>query len=99
MTTITLKMHVHARRSDYDGSISWYLYSTPCMQEYGYVQLFEHDVSFEIPDDFDMTPAEIALLKEAKKAVQAACQKKLDEIDEKIQKLLCIEHKPEEVKS
>lgn len=97
MAKIILKQHVHAQRSKYTGAITFHLFDSPCMQEFGYVPLFDQDFEIEIPDDFDLTPIEIAQLQEAKKAVQAACNKKLMEIEEEIQKLLCIEHKPEVV--
>lgn len=91
--SITTKMVIHGRRN-YDGQIDFSLYYSD-MSQYGETALMEKDVTveFELPDDFDLTTAEVEALKKQKQQVQAEAQVRINLIDEKIQRLLCIEHK------
>lgn len=50
-------------------------------------------IEFEVPDNFDPVPKQIAVLKEAKAKLQAETQVKVNNIDEQIQSLLAIEDK------
>jgi hypothetical protein len=50
-------------------------------------------MEFDIPDDFDPRPAMISGLREQKQKVIADAQLEAMKIEERIQKLLCIEHK------
>lgn len=65
------------------------------MSEYGYICLggIEVSVDYELPDDFNFTQCEIQLLRKEQKRILAESQKKVTEIEEQIQKMLCIEHK------
>lgn len=51
------------------------------------------ELEFDIPDDFDPVPKQIESLKAKKQEVMADTQMKLNQLDEQIQRLLCIEHK------
>ena len=90
---ITTKLHVHAEKS-WSGNVSFKALGAD-MSEYGYIHLCEVDVEvpFELPDDFSFTTEEIRVLKEQKKAIQAEANRKIVQIEERIQSLLCIEHK------
>ena len=93
--TVTQKFHIHAEKK-WDGTVNFKLYQTD-MSKYGYVCLgeFEKDIEFDVPDDFRFELEEIKALREQKKKVQAQAQSMIDQIDDKIQRLLCIEHKAE----
>ena len=93
--TVTQKFHIHAEKS-YCGEVSFKLFMID-MSEYGYVCIgeFEKDIEFDVPDNFSFEFEEIKSLREQKKKVQAQAQSMIDQIDEKIQRLLCIEHKAE----
>jgi len=52
-------------------------------------------VEVEIPDDFDPVPKQIETLKEHKQKILAQAQVEAQNIEEQIQRLLCIEYKPE----
>lgn len=89
------------------GFIVWHKYGweeTPsyefCMNDMKgrgpeWVVIATHEFEVEIPDDFDPRPKQIAALREAKQAVFADAQEKANNIEEQIQRLLCLEHKPE----
>ena len=92
--TITQAMFVHAEKRY--GEDGYKLALKICdMSQYGYVFLGEVEVSanYELPDDFNFTKCEIDLLRKEQKRILAESQKKVTEIEEQIQKMLCIEHK------
>jgi hypothetical protein len=54
----------------------------------------EQDFEVEIPDDFDPVPGQIDALREKQTELRAEMQVKLNNLEEQIQRLLCIEYKP-----
>lgn len=60
-----------------------------------HVLLKEMDIEVDLPDDFDPTPHQIKMLKAKKKQILAEAHVKAENIEEQIQRLLCIEYKPE----
>jgi hypothetical protein len=57
-----------------------------------YILLAKKEVSFDVPDHEDVIKEEIEALEQRKTKIRAAKQKELDDVDEKIQKLLSIGH-------
>ena len=53
------------------------------------------DVEFDIPDGFNVNDELVKTLRKQQKTIQADAQMKLTQIEERIQSLLCIEHKAE----
>ena len=51
------------------------------------------NVEFDIPDDFNVNDELVKTLRKQQKTIQADAQMKLTQIEERIQSLLCIEHK------
>ncbi len=92
--TITQAMFVHAEK-DYGTGGHKLLLKICDMSEYGYIFLGEVEVSvdYELPDDFNFTQCQIDALRKEQKRILAESQKKVTEIEEQIQKMLCIEHK------
>ena len=93
--TIKSTMFVHAEKA-YNGEDEFILSILACdMSKYGYVLLGAVEVSadFDLPEDFNFTQAEIDSLRKEQKCIQAEAQKNITRIEEKIQSLLCIEHK------
>lgn len=62
-----------------------------------YVPIREVECEFEIPDDFDPRPKQIEALRDHKQKILAETNVKVNNIEEQIQALLAIEHKPEMV--
>ncbi len=62
------------------------------MQEYGYATVMPYSIEVEIPDAFDPTAAQVALLEAAKQKARADFQARVTELDRQIQSLLAIEH-------
>lgn len=60
-----------------------------------YVLIKEMDVDVEVPDNFDPVPAQVEALKKEKQKILADAHVKAENIEEQIQRLLCIEFKPE----
>ena len=51
------------------------------------------DVEFDIPDGFNVNVELVKTLRKQQKAIQADAQMKFTQLEERIQSLLCIEHK------
>ena len=93
--TIKETMVVHAKK-DYSSEGSFKLCLLACdMSEYGYIKIGEVEVSadYDLPESFNFTQAEIDSLRKEQKRIQAEAQNNITRIEEKIQSLLCIEHK------
>ena len=93
--TIKSTMFVHAQKS-YFGEEEFNLSLLACdMSEYGYIFIGEVEVSvnYDLPDNFNITQLEIDSLRKEQKRIQAEAQNNITRLEEKIQSLLCIEHK------
>ena len=93
--TIKKTMFVHAEKA-YFGEEEFKLNLMACdMSKYGYIFIGEVEVSvnYDLPDNFNYTQAEIDVLRKEQKRIQAEAQNNITRIEEKIQSLLCIEHK------
>lgn len=62
----------------------------------GWVQIGAAEITLTLHEPAKVAEGQIAVLREAKQRLQAETQMKLNAIDERIGKLLCLEHKPEE---
>ena len=85
---------VHAEKDYVKGGHNLVLYFSD-MSQYGYIFIGEVEVSvdYDLPDNFSFTQAEIDVLRKEQKRIQAEAQNNITRIEEKIQSLLCIEHK------
>lgn len=92
--TFKKTMFVHAEKAY--GEEEFKLNLMACdMSKYGYIFIGEVEVSvnYDLPDNFNYTQAEIDVLRKEQKRIQAEAQNNITRIEEKIQSLLCIEHK------
>ena len=53
------------------------------------------NIEVEIPDDFDPVATQVECLKAKKQEILATAQVQANNIEDQIQRLLCIEYKPE----
>ena len=93
---ITLKSVLHWHKYSWQDESEYQLYPSDmstCGPEY--VPIKEVEVEVEIPADFDPAPQQIAALKQKKQEILAEAHIKAENIEQQIQSLLCIEHKPE----
>ena len=93
--TIKSTMFVHAEKA-YFGEEEFNLSLLACdMSQYGFILIGEVEVSvdYDLPDNLNITQLEIDSLRKAQKRIQAEAQNNITRIEEKIQSLLCIEHK------
>ena len=90
---ITTELYIHAEK-DYQGKVNFKAYGSD-MSQYGYICVcnFPQSVEFDLPEGFSYTVEEIKALQAQKKAVQAKANQEIVRIEERIQSLLCIEHK------
>ncbi len=56
------------------------------------VPICEHELTFEVPDDFDARPAQVASLEKTKQTLRAEFSARVMEIDKQISKLLALEY-------
>jgi hypothetical protein len=93
---VTVKAFLHWHKYEWEDKFSFEFWRCD-MSVNGpdYVCLGEREFEVEIPDDFDPRPHQIAALREAKQRVLAEAQAKANNIDDQIQRLLCLEFKPE----
>ena len=94
---ITTKMYVFWRKSDYTGEeefglIAWDFRTWDANSRGGRVFVKEIEVTFDVPDDFNPVPEQLAILEAAKQKARAEFQARVTEIDRQIQSLLAIEH-------
>jgi hypothetical protein len=90
---ITTELYIHAEK-DYQGKVSFKAFGTD-MSQYGMICVcnFPQNIEFDMPEGFNYTAEEIKALQAQKKSVQAEANQKIVMIEERIQSLLCIEHK------
>lgn len=94
MKTFTVQMYVNAQRNEYDfggmprhNGYDLYVQSHEDMTEYGYVQVMPVAVVFDMPDDWNPVPQEIAALKKQRAKVLAEAQQEVNKIDDLMGKL------------
>jgi hypothetical protein len=95
---VTMKTMVFYYKSEYVQTPRYFMSDIPHHQHSpDFVMVREIEVEADIPDDFDPRPQQIAALRGQKEKLQAEAQLKINNIDEQIQKLLCLEYKPNAV--
>ena len=92
--TAEITVYIHAQRDYVTSGVRFSAVGCD-MSQYGYTLLETKQVSveFEIADDFNLDAEEIKAMRAEQKRIQADAQMKLTQIEERIQSLLCIEHK------
>ena len=71
----------------------FYSYADLSANSTNYALVRVEEIEAEIPDDFDPRPQFVANLKAAKAEVLAKAHVQAENIEEQIQRLLCLEHK------
>jgi len=92
----TVKAFLHWEKRDWEENGRYVFYPddwSVCGPEY--VPINEIEIEVDVPDDFDPTPQQIAALKAKKQEILANAHVQAENIEEQIQRLLCIEFKPE----
>ena len=96
MMKVKIKAFLHYHKYDWEEAAEYvYLHSdySTISSEYALVRV--DDLEVEIPDDFDPRPQQIDNLKAAKAEVLAKAHVQAQNIEDQIQRLLCIDHKPD----
>jgi hypothetical protein len=91
MTTHTETFHVHAKQYRPEQPPQFYLLSSKDMSEYGYVYVKPVEVTYEVPDDFDIRGPMVAALDKQIQAVRAEFAKRINDLQDEKAKYLCLE--------
>lgn len=88
-----ITVYIHAHR-DYKDEIKFSAFGCD-MSQYGYTLLETKQVSveFDIADDFNLDAEEIKAMRAEQKRILAEAQNQVTRLEERIQSMLCIEHK------
>ena len=92
MAIVTINAQLHYEKSQWDDEAKYTLY--PCDMSGtspDYVLIRKQTFEVEIPDDFDPRPLQVEALRKEKEKVMAEAQAKATNIEEQIQRLLCLE--------
>jgi hypothetical protein len=94
MATHTIKGFITYERYHWEkeGRISFQTWKPGPEHEAQKVVVAEHEFDFEVPDDFNPIPQQVAALEEQKRKARVKLAQDLARIDEQISKLTCIEH-------
>ncbi|MEZ7780496.1 hypothetical protein O4A46_01655 [Cupriavidus gilardii] len=95
MQTIEIKGAIYAYRS-YEGaplSFSFFNFEPGS----GWLHVRDHTIVTPLPDDFDPRASEVRALERERDEIRAEMTMRITEINERIQSLLAIEHRPSEV--
>ena len=92
MKTVTTTKKIYLHADSFDKDILNIYYSD--MSEYGDILIAtkEVELSFDVPEDYDVVQLEIDQLTKAKKVIQAENHLKVQNIEDQIQRLLAIGH-------
>lgn len=91
----TIKAFLHWHKFEWSDEARFQLHPSSmasCGPEY--VPIRELEIEVDVPDDFDPRPLQVAALRAERDKITAECEVKKNNIDEQIQRLLSIEHKP-----
>lgn len=98
MKTITLKGFIHFKHDrwaeNHDNDFSFWRYED--LESNGYVKVCPHEFSFEVPEDFNPVPGQIAALEAKRAKVQREFTETINRINAEIGKLQAIEYEPAE---
>lgn len=93
-----IKAYVHAKWCHHINEYEYHVFKHADMKTCGYTRVGgETVIGFE-PNEADMKNGTIAAMREAQQSIRAEAQGKVNQLEESIQQLLCIEYKPEEEK-
>lgn len=92
--TMKVKCTLHAQASQWEeGGFSFHVYNREDMSSVGYVQLDTVEVEFKTPPRDVLVNGAVAAYRAEQSRLRAEVQVKCDQLDDAIQKLLCIEDK------
>lgn len=89
MALVTQTLHLHATEN-MDGSVSFALMQFD-MSEYGHMYIGQHDVTFEVPEDFDIKQHKLKALEKEMTRVRADFQARITSLQSQYNDLLALE--------
>lgn len=91
-----VKVTLHAKADKYsDNGLAFSVFDHQDMSSYGYVACDTVEVEFDLPPGDVLVNGLVAAYRAEQTRIRAEAQAKITAIEETIQKMLCLEHKPE----
>lgn len=91
-----VKCTLHSQPDQYaEGGYSFSVFNSEDMSMCGYTALDTVEVEFTVPPRDVMVNGAIAAFRKKQQEIRAEAEAKAQSIEEQIQRLLCIEHRPE----
>lgn len=94
---VTIKGHVFASQEVWDLKPQFTFFDFEASK--GWVKVMPHEITVDVPDDFDIRPGQVEALEREKERITGEFQARLTDINRKIMELLAIAHQPSEVVS
>lgn len=93
---VTVKGYIYWHKYSWADAASFIFFGTDSMGDIdpNYALIQPHQFDVEIPDDFNPVPQQIQAMRTAQTAIRAKAEAQVTNIEESIQRLLCIEYKP-----
>ncbi len=93
--TAEITVYIHAQRDYVYGGIKFSAIGCDMSEYSGYTMIEKKNVTveFDIADDFSLDAEEIKAMRAEQKRIKAEAQLQVTRLEERIQSLLCIEHK------
>ncbi|AMM14216.1 hypothetical protein AX768_09040 [Burkholderia sp. PAMC 28687] len=98
MATITIKGGIYGRKEALGNGLDYTFFGGTLggMESHGYISICEHTVVCELPADFNPIAAEVESLNRAKEKLQAEFNARVQQINDRISNLQCLEFNPSE---
>ena len=84
--------HIHYAKWDWKDEVRYLVCPYKLEDTTAIAYIGEHEIEFEVPDDFDPRARQIAALEKKKQKAMADYQKTVTEINEQISKLQALEY-------
>jgi hypothetical protein len=86
---LTIQGHIYAQQNSWDTKPHFTFFD---FEANDWVPVVAHEITIEVPDNFDIRPGMIAKLEKEKEDIKAAFAARITEINSHIQSLLAIEN-------
>ena len=93
--TEEITVYIHARKN-WDETIKFTV-DVADMSQYGWIMVLEKkvEIEFDLPPEFNIDAESIKAMRSEQKRINAEAHLQVTRLEERIQSLLCIEHKDE----
>jgi hypothetical protein len=94
--TVTVQGFIHAQKCTWTDKVRYDFFKSEDMTECGYVLVGPHEITLQIPADFNIAAGQISALQKQKDKLHKEFNVRLAQINDEISKLQCLEFTPSE---